>query len=117
MANLAYYKNTLATLSQDDIDLITSYIKAGAGAHGIHCETPYSIKQINAVFALVNADKRALTFAERIRPILTLENAQEWNSISDQFLFVCDRIEACDFRWTDARVEYVETKFEELLAA
>jgi hypothetical protein len=117
MANLAYYRNTLATLSQDDIDLITSYIKAGAGAHGIHCETPYSIKQINAVFALVYANKSVAPFSERILPILTLENAQKWNQISDQFLFVCDRIEACDLRWTEARVGYVETKFQELLAA
>jgi len=69
MANLAYYRNTLATLSQGDIELITSYVKAGAGAHGIHCETPYSIKQINAVFALVNApsiSKEQLRIATRL---------------------------------------------------
>jgi len=44
---------TLATLSFDNIEEIKWMIALGYGAHGIHCETRYSIKQINAVFALV----------------------------------------------------------------
>lgn len=50
---LARYAATLATLSQDDIATISRMIKAGYGAYGIRNETPYTLKQINAVFALV----------------------------------------------------------------
>ena len=56
-------------------------------------------------------------FAEQILAILTIENAQEWNETSEKFLFVADRIEACNLRATQTRVEYVEDKFEELLEA
>jgi hypothetical protein len=44
---------TLATLSQDDIDQITLMIKQGYGAYGIRLESHFTLKQINAVFALV----------------------------------------------------------------
>ena len=57
------------------------------------------------------------TLAEKIRPILTLEAAREWSEASDQFLFVTECIEACDLRWTDALVEYVEAQLETLLTA
>jgi hypothetical protein len=57
------------------------------------------------------------TFAEKIQPILTLQNAQEWATESERFLFVTSLIEECDLRWTPARVEYIETMFEQFLAA
>jgi hypothetical protein len=49
-----HYAKIIATLSQADIDMISRMIKDGYGAQGIHFETPFTIKQINAVFALVN---------------------------------------------------------------
>lgn len=42
----------LATLTQAEIDIITGLIKQGYGAQGICFETPFTLKQINAVFKL-----------------------------------------------------------------
>jgi hypothetical protein len=57
MTNLNRYAKVLATLTQADIDAITRLIKQGWGAHGIKCENLYSLRQINAVFALVSAEQ------------------------------------------------------------
>ena len=50
---LARYKKTLFALSDADIALLASYVKAGWGARGIQFNTQFTLKQINAVFALV----------------------------------------------------------------
>ena len=54
MTKINRYKITLATLSDADIASITLFIKSGYGAQGIRLESHYTLKQINAVFALVN---------------------------------------------------------------
>lgn len=51
---LARYQTTLATLSAEDIALLRVYIKGGYGACSIKFETHYTLKQINAAFALIN---------------------------------------------------------------
>ena len=56
MTNINRYAATLADLSHDEIALISSMIKQGYGAQGIKCETPFSLKQVNAVFALVSTE-------------------------------------------------------------
>ena len=45
----------LSTLTAEAIAQITSLIRDGNGARSISIDTPYSIKQINAVFALVHS--------------------------------------------------------------
>jgi hypothetical protein len=45
-------RDTLATLDVADIKKIDLMIAAGYGAQGIRLETPYTLKQINAVFKL-----------------------------------------------------------------
>ena len=52
MNKLISYKSTLASMSEDDILNIMFFIKNGYGARGIKLETRYTLKQINAVFAL-----------------------------------------------------------------
>lgn len=47
------YKATLATLSNDDIEQIKWFIRQGYGGQSIKLESHYTLKQINAVFALV----------------------------------------------------------------
>ena len=41
----------LDTLTEKEIAEIRSMIRQGYGAHGIKCESTYTLKQINAVFA------------------------------------------------------------------
>jgi hypothetical protein len=40
-------------LTAADIRRITTMIRQGYGAQGIHLETPYTIKQINSVFDMI----------------------------------------------------------------
>ena len=40
----------LDTLTEDQIAEIPTMIRQGYGAHGIKCESTYTLKQINAVF-------------------------------------------------------------------
>lgn len=54
MSKISRYKTTIATLSDADIASIKAFIKSGYGAQGIKLESYYTLKQINAVFALVN---------------------------------------------------------------
>ena len=42
----------LATLSEADIAKIRDMISQGYGARGISLETPFTVKQVNAVFQL-----------------------------------------------------------------
>ena len=58
--NLHRYKATLATLSNDDVEQIKSFIRQGYGAQGIKLESRYTLKQINAVFALDRAQRNNL---------------------------------------------------------
>ena len=51
---LARYAKTLNTLSSVDKARISSMIRQGYGSHGIKLETPFTLKQINAVFVLVS---------------------------------------------------------------
>ena len=51
---LARYAKTLNTLSSVDVARISSMIRQGYGSYGIKNETPFSLKQINAVFVLVS---------------------------------------------------------------
>ena len=52
-SKLNRYKATLATLSADDVEQIRRLIRQGYGGQGIKLESRYTLKQINAVFALV----------------------------------------------------------------
>tara|TARA_R110000868_G_scaffold388_4_gene3152 strand:+ start:2436 stop:2618 length:183 start_codon:yes stop_codon:yes gene_type:complete len=52
-SKLNRYKATLATLSADDVEQIKRLIRQGYGGQGIKLESRYTLKQINAVFALV----------------------------------------------------------------
>jgi len=56
-------------------------------------------------------------FIENVQPALTIENAQAWKQDDEKFLFVAYLLESFNIQWTRRRVEYVEDKFEEILAA
>jgi hypothetical protein len=55
---LARYAKTLRTLSSVDVARISSMIRQGYGSRGIKAETPFTSKQINAVFALVSMQQQ-----------------------------------------------------------
>jgi len=55
---LARYAKTLNTLSSVDVARISSMIRQGYVAQGIKSETPFTLKQINAVFALVSMQQQ-----------------------------------------------------------
>lgn len=57
------------------------------------------------------------TFAEKIQIALTAENARAWEQADEKFIFVTLLIEDLDISPSYARVEYVEAKFEQILAA
>lgn len=57
-------------------------------------------------------------FIELIAPALTIENAKIWAAETDKYLFAYNLIEATTGRPAcEPFVNYVEEKFEELLAA
>lgn len=55
---LARYAKTLNTLSSVDVARISSMVRKGHSAQGIKSETPFTLKQINAVFALVSMQQQ-----------------------------------------------------------
>jgi hypothetical protein len=57
-------------------------------------------------------------FAAAVNPAITLANAREYAAQTDKYLWVEYHIlDTLDIRATDARVNWVEDRFEEILAA
>jgi len=57
-------------------------------------------------------------FAAAVAPALNLNNAREYAAQTDRYLWVEYHIlDALDIRATDARVNWIEDRFEELFAA
>jgi hypothetical protein len=57
-------------------------------------------------------------FATAVTPALNLANAREYAAQTDKYLWVEYHIlDALDIRATDARVNWVEDRFDEILAA
>jgi hypothetical protein len=56
-------------------------------------------------------------FAVAIAPVLNLNNAREYAAQTDKYLWVEYHIlDALDIRATEARVNWIEDRFDELLA-
>jgi hypothetical protein len=57
-----------------------------------------------------------MTFEDRVAEYITLDNAIEYNNQTDKWLWVIDSIlDPADISTTDARVNWVEDRFDELL--
>ena len=57
-----------------------------------------------------------MTFEERVAEYITLDNAVEYNNQTDKWLWVIDSIlDPADISTTDARVNWVEDRFDALL--
>lgn len=54
-------------------------------------------------------------FITAVTPALTLENARTYTRKTDKYVWVCDLLTGLDIRPTDARVAWVEDRFEEVL--
>jgi hypothetical protein len=65
------------------------------------------------------AEPATSPFTRAVAPMLTVENARRWEACPEKFLFVdYDIISECgDFDATDARINYVERAFQNLLAS
>ena len=58
-----------------------------------------------------------MSFTDTIAPQLTLDNARAYAAQTDRWLWVVDNIlDPLDIVATDARVNWVEDRFDELLA-
>jgi hypothetical protein len=55
-------------------------------------------------------------FITKLKPMITIENARTYGASSEKFLWVYDLIEQLDMRPTDVRINWVEDRFDELLA-
>jgi hypothetical protein len=58
-----------------------------------------------------------MTFTDTIAPHITLDNARAYAAQTDRWLWVVDNIlDPLDIVATDARINWVEDRFDELLA-
>jgi hypothetical protein len=56
-------------------------------------------------------------FLERAAPIVTLANAEKWAELTDKYLFVEELLDGLEIAANDARVELIESEFNNLLWA
>ena len=57
-----------------------------------------------------------MSFQDRVAEYITLDNALAYNSTIDKWLWVVDNVlDPTNIRTTDARVNWVEDRFDELL--
>jgi hypothetical protein len=58
------------------------------------------------------------TFKETVAPYITLENALTYDDQMDKWLWVVDHIiDPLEIKLTDARVRWIEDRFDELIEA
>jgi hypothetical protein len=58
------------------------------------------------------------TFKETVAPYITLENALAYDEEMDKWLWVVDHIiDPLEIKLTDARVNWIEDRFDELIEA